>query len=70
MSTIPSPTEVEIGDHVITPSGNVHWVVEHIFSKIDPLGVLLTSGQTGRKRYEDFGNLVMFKKGDGSSPQF
>lgn len=54
---------IEEGDWVISPSGNVHWRVETISSKIDPLGVLLTSGQTGRKRYEAYSNLVLFQKG-------
>jgi hypothetical protein len=38
-------------------------LVEHIYSRVDPLGVLLASGMTGRKRYEDYGNLVLFQKG-------
>lgn len=54
---------IEVGDHVITPSGNVHWIVEEISSKIDPIGVLLRSGMTERKRYDAYSNLTLFKKG-------
>lgn len=57
--------DIEIGDHVITPTGSVHWEVEAIESRIDPLGVLLHSGMTGRLRREDYSNLVLFQKGDG-----
>lgn len=56
-------SDVEVGDHVITPHGNVHWVVQEIESKIDPLGVFLRSGKTDRSRYESYENLVLFKKG-------
>lgn len=65
-----NPMETEVGDWVICPTGSVHWQVEHISSKIDPLGVFLRSGMSGRARYEAYSNLVMFKKGDGSLQQF
>jgi len=60
---------IEEGDWVLSPTGSVHWRVEHISSKIDPLGVLLTSGQTGRKRFEAYSNLVLFQKGSGRHPR-
>lgn len=55
---------IEVGDHVLTPSGNVTWVVVEIGSKIDPVGVLLMSGMTDRRRYEAYENLTLFQKGD------
>lgn len=47
----------------MTPTGNIHWIVQEIGSKIDPIGVLLRSGMTERLRYEAYENLTLFKKG-------
>lgn len=57
------PEQIEVGDHVMTPTGNIHWIVQEIGSKIDPIGVLLRSGMTERLRYEAYENLTLFKKG-------
>lgn len=51
------------GDWVLTFTGKVHWEVVTVESMIDPLGVLLKSGQTGRIRRDTYSNLKLFKKG-------
>jgi hypothetical protein len=56
-------TDIAEGDWVRTPSGQVDWFVDKIFSRIDPLGVRLVSGMTERVRYEDYEQLVLYKKG-------
>lgn len=56
---------IELGDHVMTPSGNITWEVKEITSRIDPLGVLLESGMTGRRRYENYESLVLYQKANG-----
>lgn len=54
---------IEVRDFVTTPAGKVHWYVYRIESRIDPLGVILISGQTQRFRRETYSNLTLFKKG-------
>lgn len=49
---------IEEGDHVSVRGGKVHWIVAEIDSRIDPLGVRLTSGMTGRTRYESYESLT------------
>jgi hypothetical protein len=41
----------------------VIWDVESIESRIQPLGVILTSGLTNRIRRETYGNLQLHSKG-------
>jgi len=53
---------IQEGDHVVTPSGAVHWLVRRIHSKVDPLGVELVSGMTGRVRFDNYADLILFKK--------
>ena len=54
---------VEIGDYVRINTSRLTWLVKQIDTRIDPLGVLLESGQTGRKRRETYAALNLFQKG-------
>ena len=54
---------IEVGDHVLVGSGQIHWIIQRIDSRIDPLGVLLKSGMTERRRYENFESLTLYQKG-------
>lgn len=57
--------DIEPGDHV-TISGRpdaVIWDVVVIESRIDPLGVVLESGMTGRTRREGYADLRLHSKG-------
>ncbi|UOE45971.1 hypothetical protein [Agromyces larvae] len=61
----PDDSEIQPGDHVTiaTRRDRVVWDVVAIESRIDPLGVLLRSGLTGRHRRESAANLHLFQKG-------
>lgn len=54
---------IDEGDYVTINAETLTWKVLSIETRIDPLGVLLESGQTGRQRRETFSNLRLFKKG-------
>ena len=55
---------IETGDHVtIGHTGEIHWIVRAIESYIEPLGVVLYSGMTGRIRRESYSNLHLYRKG-------
>ena len=55
---------IEVGDHVtVGHTGEVHWVVKAIESVIQPLGVILSSGLTGRIRRDSYPNLHLYRKG-------
>ncbi len=57
--------EIEEGDHVTVAllGRGVHWIVDKIDSRIDPLGVRIISGMSNRARYETYSNLTLFRKG-------
>ena len=60
-----SGERIEVGDHVTIShrTDAVIWDVESIESRIQPLGVILTSGLTNRIRRETYGNLQLHSKG-------
>ena len=54
---------IEVGDYVRINSSELTWKVLSIETRIDPLGVILESGQTGRRRRETMSNLNLHSKG-------
>lgn len=63
---MPNDEDLEVGDYV-TISDQPHpltWQIHTIESRIDPLGTILISGQTGRLRRESLANCTLFKKGN------
>lgn len=59
-------TQLDVGDIVYLGPPNdrkVHWRIEHIHSRIDPLGVYLRSGMTDRVRYANYVDLRLHSKG-------
>lgn len=56
---------VEVGDYV-TIAAHPHpltWSLRSIESEIDPNGVILISGQTGRLRRANYADLHLYRKG-------
>lgn len=53
---------IEVNDYVCISSNSLTWRVLAIETRIDPLGVLLESGQTGRRRRESMSNLRLHSK--------
>ena len=52
---------IDVGDYVRINGRALTWKVIAIESRIDPLGVVLKSGLTGRHRRESMSNLVRFE---------
>lgn len=53
----------EVGDYVQINGNALTWLVLQIETRIDPLGVVLESGVTGRRRRETYASLRLFKRG-------
>ena len=55
---------VEEGDIVLAgPNGKIHWTVDKIESRIDPLGVWIRSGMTERRMRESYSQLRHYNEG-------
>jgi len=52
---------IDVGTYVRINGRALTWEVIAIESRIDPLGVVLKSGLTGRSRRESMSNLVRFE---------